>query len=103
MKKVIISIFIILFLFLGISYFYYVHNSNARKYINNWNNLSSNKNTDFEALFKEYLVNLKINTNQYPDFKNDYYWKYIEKNNSDKLLVIINKNKTRLYIIQSLS
>ena len=26
MKKVIISIFIILFLFLGISYFYYVHN-----------------------------------------------------------------------------
>ena len=67
------------------------------------NNLSSNKNTDFEALFKEYLVNLKINTNQYPDFKNDYYWKYIEKNNSDKLLVIINKNKTRLYIIQSLS
>ena len=60
-------------------------------------------NTDFEALFKEYLVNLKINTNQYPDFKNDYYWKYIEKNNSDKLLVIINKNKTRLYIIQSLS
>ena len=142
MKKVIISIFLILFLFLGISYFYYVHNSNARKYINNWNielssnlkslyekkteigfqgdgtiyeifelektsklpnNLFSNKNTDFEALFKEYLVNLKINTNQYPDFKNDYYWKYIEKNNSDKLLVIINKNKTRLYIIQSLS
>ena len=112
MKKVIISIFIILFLFPGISYFYYVHNSNARKYINNWNielssnlkslyekkteigfqgdgtiyeifelektsklpnNLFSNKNTDFEALFKEYLVNLKINTNQYPDFKNDYY------------------------------
>ena len=142
MKKVIISIFIILFLFLGISYFYYVHNSNASKYINNWsielssnlkslyekkteigfqgdgniyeifelektsklpNNLSSNKNTDIEALFKECLVNMKINTKQYPDFKNDYYWKYIEKNNSDKLLVIINKNKTRLYIIQSLS
>ena len=49
MKKVIISIFIILFLFLGISYFYYVHNSNARKYINNWNiELSSNLKSLYE-------------------------------------------------------
>ena len=27
------------------------------------NNLSSNKNTDIEVLFKECLVNMKINTN----------------------------------------
>ena len=49
MKKVIISIFIILFLFLGISYFYYVHNSNASKYINNWSiELSSNLKSLYE-------------------------------------------------------
>lgn len=49
MKKVIISIFIILFLFLGISYFYYVHNSNTSKYINNWSiELSSNLKSLYE-------------------------------------------------------
>jgi hypothetical protein len=49
MKKVIISIFIILFLFLGISYFYYVHNSNVSKYINNWSiELSSNLKSLYE-------------------------------------------------------
>lgn len=50
MKKAIIFIFIVLCLCLGGSYFYYVHDAKAKKYINNWDlELSS----DLKSLYEK--------------------------------------------------